>query len=395
MNILIYSSEGFNPTIGGVERVSNIQAEIFQQKGHKVYVFCKLRDCEASPYAEIYHIPKPKDILSSENLEMFLKIVQEKQIDIILCQYPYEEAFTTLPYWVKQKTGVKLLYLLHQAPDFRALLLEDTTAPILPSERTLPKLIKRWFRVMLKERKQKDRNRKMGVILKAVYEKGDGVVLLSANFMPIFSDMTGITDTQKLYAISNPNTYSPEVITDTEKENILLFVGRLADNQKRPERVLLVWKKIQHLFPDWQVKIVGDGNIKEDIAFLIRKMGLERCSLEGRKDPKPYYEKAKIFLMTSDFEGFGMVLTEALQHGVVPIAFNSYAALSDIIIDEVTGVHVTPFNMEEYEQKLVALMRDEEKRQKIAAAGKEDVKKFSKENIAQQWESLLQKIVKQ
>ncbi len=393
MNIAIYVSDGFNPKHGGIERVSSIETDIFRKLGHNVfYVSRHPEDTkEFHPIAEEVFLPMPHNDCAKENVDMFTEYVRSRSIDVILCQYPFEKGFTTLPYLVKKNTGVKLLYAVHQTPDYTSLSIEETSCPILPSEKRLSRQVRRIMRILFKKQKRKSHDKKMGDILREVYEMGDGVILLSKEFMPIYQRLTHVTSAEKFFAIPNPNTYEPEQIVDRDKENTLLFVGRLAI-EKRPEKVLTLWKRIQYRFPDWNLKIVGAGELKEDLEILKRKMKLERCFIEGRQDPQPYYEKAKILLMTSDFEGFGMVLTEAMQNGTVPMAFNSFKALTDVIQDEKTGVIVNAFDLDEYEKKLVELMSDEDKRKRMAQAAKEDVKKFSRERITEHWENLFRQL---
>lgn len=393
MNIAIYVSDGFNPKHGGIERVSSIETDIFRKLGHNVfYVSRHPEDTkEFHPIAEEVFLPMPHNDCAKENVDMFTEYVRSRSIDVILCQYPFEKGFTTLPYLVKKNTGVKLLYAVHQTPDYTSLSIEETSCPILPSEKRLSRQVRRIMRILFKKQKRKSHDKKMGDILREVYEMGDGVILLSKEFMPIYQRLTHVTSAEKFFAIPNPNTYEPEQIVDRDKENTLLFVGRLAI-EKRPEKVLVLWKRIQYRFPDWNLKIVGAGELKEDLEILKRKMKLERCFIEGRQDPQPYYEKAKILLMTSDFEGFGMVLTEAMQNGTVPMAFNSFKALTDVIQDEKTGVIVNALDLDEYEKKLAELMSDEDKRKRMAQAAKEDVKKFSRERITEHWENLFRQL---
>ena len=111
---------------------------------------------------------------------------------------------------------------------------------------------------------------------------------------------------------------------------------------------------------------------------------------EGFKDPKPYYQKAKIICLTSIYEGWGMVLTEAMQFGCVPIAFDSFPAIRDIIIPNETGILVKPFSKKEYIFKLIHLMEDDNYRTQLSQKGFEYVKKFDKSNILPKWIELIE-----
>lgn len=138
---------------------------------------------------------------------------------------------------------------------------------------------------------------------------------------------------------------------------------------------------------------MGEGICRTDLEWLIKKMDLQRCSLEGQKDPLQEYREAKIFLLTSAFEGFPMVLLEAMQNGVVPVVFNSFAAAHDLIdADAQTGVLVDAFDMDQFAEKLSALMRDAERLERMSEAVKVKVEQFSSEHIAEEWQQLLQQL---
>ena len=102
---------------------------------------------------------------------------------------------------------------------------------------------------------------------------------------------------------------------------------------------LKIWKEIEtdHTLSEWKLKIVGHGKMESWYKSLVIHYGLQRVFFEGTKNPEPYYNEASIFMMTSSFEGWGLTLTEAQQYGCVPLAFHSFASLTDIITDKVNG----------------------------------------------------------
>jgi glycosyltransferase involved in cell wall biosynthesis len=231
----------------------------------------------------------------------------------------------------------------------------------------------------------------MGEQIRFLHEVGDGVVFLSEKYIPQAMQMSGISSTDKFFFAGNPNTYEESEIKTAEKENTLLFVGRLSV-EKRPEKAMKLWENIQHQYPDWNMKIVGGGVLVNELVYLKDKMKLERFSLEGYKDPTSYYEKSKILLVPSDFEGFGMSILEAQQHGIVPFTFRTYDALSDVMIDNETGIGVKPYDLKEFEAKLTNLMNEPEQLYKMSQAGKILSKQFSLPYIIKQWEDIFEKI---
>lgn len=212
--------------------------------------------------------------------------------------------------------------------------------------------------------------------------------LLSESHIEDFEKYYQKYDGSKIVSISNPNSFVPQ---KCHKKKQLLYVGRLDGGQKRPDRLIKIWQRLYKKFPDWEMIIVGDGKERKRLEESAKK--LERISFVGFQSPEQYYRDASILCLTSNFEGFGMVLTEAMAFGTVPFAFDSYSAVHDIIEDGRTGVLVTPFSIKEYADKLTLLMQDEEERDRMSENCIKDVTRFSLDNIVNKWESLFNSLV--
>ena len=118
------------------------------------------------------------------------------------------------------------------------------------------------------------------------------------------------------------------------------------------------------------------------------KLQLQRVSFEGYKYPIPYYDRASIFCMTSAFEGFGLVLVEAMSRGVVPLAFNSYLNASEIIDNNENGFLIPPFSIEKYVTQLSLLMENDEKRDEMAKKSIIKSNQYKIDVISKQWNLL-------
>ena len=97
-------------------------------------------------------------------------------------------------------------------------------------------------------------------------------------------------------------------------------------------------------------------------------------------------------MMTSAVEGWGLTLTESMQTGVVPIAFDSYPALHDIITDGYDGFIVPDDNINEYARILISLIQDKELREKIARNCLISSKRFEIDKIIPQWVNLIKSL---
>ena len=210
----------------------------------------------------------------------------------------------------------------------------------------------------------------------------DAVALLSDSYKSELIELADCNTKTIIEAIPNPLPYKIE--KNLKKERTILYVGRLDVGSKRVDRLIKIWRKISPSFPEWKLKIIGDGPDR----FKIEKLasGCRNIQILGFQDPEPYYREALILCMTSNFEGFPMVLLEAMSKGCVPIAFNSFAALHDIIDDE--RLKVTPFSEKEYIAKLSALMNNPVLLSQLQARCYSNVEKFNIHRICDHWESL-------
>ena len=185
----------------------------------------------------------------------------------------------------------------------------------------------------------------------------------------------------------------------TFKIKEIIYVGRLDFVQKRVYRVIDTWNYLEERFPDWRLTIVGDGEDRENLENHVRCLGLKHVSFEGFQKPIDYYKRASILLLTSDFEGFPLVLAECMSYGVIPAVYNSYSAVCDIIDDGKDGIvlpyHKNGYNANEAAGKIASIMMDDGKREQMALAVIKKSKEYSVEKIYREWErvfhSLLQK----
>ena len=155
-----------------------------------------------------------------------------------------------------------------------------------------------------------------------------------------------------------------------------------------------LWEKLSLKCPNWKMILVGDGEDRYILEKLIKKKKLQRIFITGYTDPNDYYQKAKILVLPSYNEGFGMVLIEAMAHGCVPIVFNTSPAFHDIITDSNNGFIVNNLNKKEYINKCQLLMTNDKQLNQMATNAISSVKKFSLEIIGEQWINLFNTLLK-
>lgn len=215
-------------------------------------------------------------------------------------------------------------------------------------------------------------------------------ILLSDKFLPEIHYLVGNKFDDKILSIPNPVTL-PLIAPDTsfKKKKNIVFIGRLVED-KGINYLLQIWSKIECMTSDWTLFIIGDGQLKYRIEEFIQNNKLRKIQLLGTKvDVSPYLEEASILMMTSIFEGFPLVLFEAMSRGCVPVAFNSFAALTDIIDNGINGYIIPTYKTTDYSNKLKRIMENPKllsdfSKEAIVKAGE-----YSIEKIIEKWKMLL------
>lgn len=199
-------------------------------------------------------------------------------------------------------------------------------------------------------------------------------------------------DKNKLIAINNPLTVP--IVKCKKQKNIVVFIGRL-EKAKRIDYLIQVLTRIAPRYLNWDFHIYGDGSERGTIEKFIKSQVSPNIKYYGPTNNTPYVlQEAKILLMTSEYEGWGLVLTEAMANGTVPIAFDSYASIHDIIENEVDGILVSPFNINEYCSKLSRLLDNDTIYQMYHNKVYSKAALFQIDNfIGKQWKELLEILI--
>ena len=191
-----------------------------------------------------------------------------------------------------------------------------------------------------------------------------------------------------IISIPDPLTFFPEQISSLQKKRVIA-VGRYV-YQKGFDLLLKVWSMIEKRYPDWELVIFGSGN-REPYECLKNELKIDgsRCHLNGpSSNIQQEYMNSSIFAFTSRFEGFGMVLIEAMACGVPVISFDCPCGPRDIIFDNEDGLLVQNGDINSYVCKLSLLMDDASLRQRMSAAGRKNVERFKMDHIGDRWKKV-------
>ena len=207
-------------------------------------------------------------------------------------------------------------------------------------------------------------------------------------------DKSAWPELQNICVIPDPLSFSPtQHSLLTEKR--VIAVGRYV-YQKGFDLLLQAWTIIEKQFPDWELVVFGDGN-REPYEHQMKELGIDRkrCHLNGpTADIQKEYVNSSVFAFSSRFEGFGMVLVEAMACGLPVVSFACPCGPKDIVRDGEDGFLVENGNVDDLAQQLMKLMADDNLRTVFAHRAHQDVQRFNMEHIALRWKSLFESCVK-
>jgi len=187
-----------------------------------------------------------------------------------------------------------------------------------------------------------------------------------------------------------PNPIFPLPCSRVQSRNEIIAVGRLGW-EKRFELLIEAFSLIHKNHPDWKMTIWGEGPQRTKINRLIKTLGLEeRVFLPGRtKEISKKLPEAKIFALSSLFEGFPNALGEAMAAGLAVISFDCDFGPRALIRDGKNGILVPTGDVKALSVALGRLMADESLRSNLAKQATEITKRFSPQDVFGQWERLL------
>ena len=210
-------------------------------------------------------------------------------------------------------------------------------------------------------------------------------------------------DLEKILGI--PVVVSPNAVEPTNLSNVergekssytILAVGRVEGENKRPFITIQSFAEICHKYPNWFLDFYGpvtDEAYMQEIQLFIKKHNLEnRIRYKGiSKNLQPIYETADILGFPSKYEGFSVVMAEAMEAGLPVIGFKDSPGVNEMIIDDYNGFLVE--STKEYTEKLELLMMNYNLRNKMALQSHKSVENLSNGDVWNRWEYTMQQLI--
>ncbi|MCD8288804.1 MAG: glycosyltransferase family 4 protein [Prevotella sp.] len=219
-----------------------------------------------------------------------------------------------------------------------------------------------------------------------------------------FAAVTVLTEADRLYigsrlknvyVMPNPLPFAP-ITVHTKREKRIVAAGRLqAWHCKGFDVLIKAWGKIAYKYPDWIVDIAGEAIKKANEAIpylerLIEENGVTgRCILSGfHSNISQLYSQSEIFVLSSRYEGFGMVLLEAMSQGCACIACDYKGRQREIIRNDDEGLCIPTENVDKLSEALEKMINDEKYRERVQLNAPKRAADYSAIAIAHKWEEL-------
>lgn len=361
-----------NLTGGGAERVASLWATGFQQRGHEVGM---ILNCNTHTPVT-YKIPatvKMYNLCTNEiiawgtgklyrklHIDYYYvckikKIISEYQPDVIICVlHPWAE-------WTrKATTGLNIPIINTEHNSFER-----------PKDSELTKIM--W-------QQKYEWNKRYDHV----------TVLTNADKLCVNKVLSNVS------VLPNPLVYTP-ISQLPNKEKIILAAGRLdAWHVKGFDLLIKAWSKLSKNYSEWKLQIAGNskGLGKDYLQSIASELNLgSQLEFIGyQNDMLPVYRRASVFVLSSRYEGFGMVLIEAMSQGCASIACDYKGRQREIITSNQEGVICPADDIDSLANAMQAVISNEEYMNKLQLNAIERSKYFSLDNTMDRWESIFKKV---
>lgn len=213
--------------------------------------------------------------------------------------------------------------------------------------------------------------------------KADAIVCLTHD------DAKEFQSAKNVYVIPNFINIPHQKVKDYSCKKAIA-VGRL-EQQKGFDRLITCWKDVAKLYPDWQLDIYGTGSLYHILQEQITSLGLEKqVKLCGRgENMMEIYPNYSLHVMSSHYEGQGIVMLEAQACGLPSVTFDFKYGANEIIRDEINGIIARQNDNEAFITAICKMINSESLRHNLGMKAQTMAIQYSKFNIFQKWLELL------
>ena len=215
-------------------------------------------------------------------------------------------------------------------------------------------------------------------------EKLDRLVVLTDK------DREAWTELSNVVTIPDPLPFVPISVSSLSAKRVVA-IARYS-HEKGIDLLLEAWSKVEKIQKEWRLDVFGDGErtIYEQMIGNL-EIDQQRCQLHGRTNDVEYeYSQSSLFVLSSRFEGFGLVIIEAMSCGLPVLAFDCPWGPTEIITDGKDGLLVDNGNVSQLADSIIYLIDHPDVRKQMGEEAKRKSENYRMENLAIVWKNLLE-----
>ena len=361
---------------GGIEKITKLKAQLIaEEKGFETYIIVtdlkkKCPSLDLCEKVNLINLDVNYGDINANNLFLYLvKLLQKKYIH-----------FSKLRKKLKE-------------------IKPDIVVSTGMSEKILMPLIKGDFKKIWElhfcAHKNRIENSNKNFFYRKIYSFIDKIgALISSHYYDCIVTLTkedkelNWVNNKKVIIIPNFHTIQTTTLASLENKKVLA-IGRLTP-QKNFSSLIKAFCLVVKKYPDWELDIYGDGELKEQLAQEIHKNELtNNVFLKGNTNQiKEKLQEYSIFVLSSIYEGMPIAMLEAISSGLPVVSYNCPTGPKDIIIDTECGFLVPMNNEETLSQKILYLIDNADERKRMGFEAFKRSKDFHAEKIIQEWLNL-------
>ena len=215
-------------------------------------------------------------------------------------------------------------------------------------------------------------------------EKLDRLVVLTDK------DREAWTELSNVVTIPDPLPFVPISVSSLSAKRVVA-IARYS-HEKGIDLLLEAWSKVEKIQKEWRLDVFGDGErtIYEQMIGNL-EIDQQRCQLHGRTNDVEYeYSQSSLFVLSSRFEGFGLVIIEAMSCGLPVLAFDCPWGPREIITDGKDGLLVDNGNVSQLADSIIYLIDHPDVRKQMGEEAKRKSENYRMENLAIVWKNFLE-----
>ena len=376
---IVYVMESLVPK-GGTERIISEKANyLAEQYKYNVYIItCTQQQDQpnafqlsssvhqiklAIPYYSQYCYKYPKRFfvklsINKKLKEAIIEAVQQINPDILIGIGHYKADLIS-----SIKCRAKKIIECHEARFF-------TQSGMANHQNVLSKLFTKFYRKLY---------------FRTIERKADVIVTLTEGDKLLWNKA------KRIEVIPNFSNIQVSQISSCHSKRVIA-VGRLSW-EKGYDRLIDIWELVSRKSPDWQLDIFGEGELEKNLSYKIAKKHINNITIHPTTNNiSSEFSKSSICVMTSYYEGFALVLLEALKHGVPCVAYDCPFGPASIIEDNRCGYLIDNGNTSLFIEKLNLLIENKTLRKEFSQAAIERAKAFDIDVVMKKWKEVFEKI---